>query len=1347
MKDTELRLPEAGDLVAGRYRIVRELGRGGYGIVYQASQEAIDREVAIKFLLPEVANDPNEVERFRREIFHASSLEHHHTVTLYDYGQSPNGLFYVVMEYLEGITLGDLLATQGKLTPYQAQVLLEQVLGSLDEAHQRQLVHRDLKPENIFIQQTGDGTMDCRVLDFGLSKFIGDPNSTLYRGPSLTAEGEVCGTPQYMSPEHAYGEAVGPPADIYALGLMLYEMLVGEPAFNGKAALDILLKQVKEPTPDLPEDLADSHLAAFVIRATKKPADQRFADAAEALQWLYLQPPPPPDEHPTAPPSPALVAPSSSHAAPTPPSMESLPFVTTELDAPPADPASPGSDDDTPSGFEPTIKQSALHRPDEPPQDDVNGFAHLSRTQATVLAEETLHDTPSVDRAAALERFELRAAQMPLIGRRESLSRLDTWLDENLHRGGFFALTADAGTGKTALLDTWSARLINRRRLHLLRGTQPRNAAPLAGVRRMLNALLDGDPAASADDLTTQKLRQLAQLVNTTDEVDPTSDGSVSSVVHSLTQLLTSLCRNQPILLIFDDLHHADPVTRRFFNHLLDVLSEQALPLGVLLTARHPNTIRDWKRIANAPFVHMELPDLGKKSLGDMLQRLFPTAEGLAKGILSLASGNPALLLHISRYLLESDLIVYHEGRDCWDLRDPSIPIEELVPLDLQQLIIQRANRYLQESHDEADLRSILHRAVLLGDEFDAQLLEDCLHDEGRDELASKCRSLLAQLTASGLMEELPARGRGHYGFARPLHRASLVRMVESIDDWRDFHQLVAHRLIDDGDDARPLESARIAHHLEAAGRPDKALPWWVRAARRAEAEYRYQDALQMLHRALRLHSNRDADPSVLASMRLRQGRLSRHVGELGPAEDALRVAVDHARRCEDTALRARATELLAEVILLQGRIDEALALLDIIDDLYNVLDDAAGKQRTSLTRADVDVFRGDYASARKRFEKTRLSSSAKSSTQAAITEVRSLIGLARCHYAGGRLARAAELADEAQRRAHRHDLRRLESAALVENAHIALLTDGVEASESLAHQALTLARRCHDALGQANAHLALGIALRRSTNVDRALFHSLRARELHESLGHLYGILKDILLSAELAWVQGEYERALILSEDACNLHRELGDQHGWALSTTFQALFLIELDQPARARSMIHQVLEIEGRDQLGLYEGTSLFYLGLAEEAEFAVDEALQYFAEAQRIATQQGHRELVSLTSAHLAMLRLVQGELDLARAELDLARREAEHLSNAYANIFVLLTCALIARLDGHPQALRSAMTQLRTYLSIPHAPTVRLTRRLELITTLLSRYSVTPHRRNLVQAIDDLLRDLDDLPH
>ncbi len=1277
-------LPAIGDLAVGRYRIVRELGRGGYGVVYHARQEAIDRDVAIKFLLPEVASDPTEVERFRREVFNASGLEHPHTITLYDYGKSPAGLFYVVMEYLDGRTLRQELGRRGAFSPVETRILAEQLLGSLDEAHRRQLVHRDLKPENIFLINVDRGEIESRILDFGLSKFVGDPHSTLYRGPSLTAEGEICGTPQYMSPEHAYGEDVNPPGDLYSLGLVLYEVLVGRPAFDGPSPLDILLKQVKHPLPEFPEPLRNTSLARFIRQATEKDAKDRFEDAGAALQWLYRHPSDGPAELP--------------HQKPT-----------RILKSAPLD----------------TVKDQTLAPPQAP-----DGVEPTPAVEATV-------EVPTLtSRHFALERFELRLAQMPLLGRRPSLAQLDAWLSTAQRTGGLFAITGDAGSGKTTLLDHWLDQLRTHHGITVLRGSHTRKSPMLSGIIEAFEPLLNKQPTEDTSPLSAERVQLLGRVFSETRSHDAQPE-QVSSAAIALSEALKDLARSEPILLILEDLQHADPVTIRLVEHLLTGLATSPGPLAMVVTARQSRTLKPFQDSPAANlFTHWKLPPLSEAHAGELLHRIFPCSTALSTGLLKLASGNPALLIHLCRFLLESKRVSLDEENGIWYLEDPSTPIEELVPLDLQQLVIQRADRYLRSSPDETALRSILHRVVLLGDRFDASLLKTCLRQERMTDLERNADELLKKLATSGLIRCLDPNTRT-YAFARPLHRASLVRMVESIDDWRAFHGWVADEQIARFQQGHPLATpAMIAEHLERAQRTTETMTWWLKAADRAETELRFRQALQFLRRAeTHLHASREVDPHLAGALRLQQGRLCRRVGEFGPAEDALREAIDHSHRSDDTEVRAHSLEILADVVLKQGRLDEAADLLEEVGSIYHVLLDVEGKRRIRLARADLATYRGQYGQARRLFQGLRTDLRETGNTPA---DVRCLLGLARCAYAGGDLLQSRDFADEALVLADQtHDFRAAASA-LIEAAHAALFTEGIEAAESLAHQALTLARREEDRLAEANAHLALGLTLRRSTHMDRAAFHASRARELHESLGHIYGVLKSVLLQAELAWLHGDVRKALLLAEDTTRLHTELGDRHGWALSTLFQALFTIELRRPSEARELIHDVLKMESEDGLGLYEPLGLFYLGLTYAADHQIEDALESFGESLAMAQRMGHRELTSLTAINLVRLQLTMGDVETARQELPIALQQAQILGHAYCNMFALIGSALLAHIDHDPARLEEYMRRLRTYINTPNSPEMRLPGRLREMRRLVDLHPLNPRRQAVADAIDDL---------
>ena len=254
-------------VVDGRYRIRERLGSGGMAAVYRAEDLQLGREVALKLLYPRFAEDASFVERFRREASAAAGLQHPNVVSVYDRGEW-DGTSYIAMEYVDGRTLRDLVRERGPMDPVQAIDCAIGVLRAARFAHRRGIIHRDLKPHNVLVDAEGR----AKVTDFGIAK----------AGASdMTETGSIMGTAQYMSPEQAQGMAVTPRSDLYAIGVLLYELLVGSPPFDGESAVSIALKQVSEPpvppgrlVPGVPPELD-----AVVLRALAKDPQDRFPDA------------------------------------------------------------------------------------------------------------------------------------------------------------------------------------------------------------------------------------------------------------------------------------------------------------------------------------------------------------------------------------------------------------------------------------------------------------------------------------------------------------------------------------------------------------------------------------------------------------------------------------------------------------------------------------------------------------------------------------------------------------------------------------------------------------------------------------------------------------------------------------------------------------------------------------------------------------------------------------------------------------------------------------------------------------------------------------------------------------
>ena len=238
--------PWIGKVLLGRYRPISVLGEGGMGKVYLAEQKmgTATRKVAIKTLHPELSGDPQLVARFHRESETVIELRHPNTIQFYDFGELDDGTLIIVMEYIEGKPLAKVLEEEGAIDPGRADKIIIQACGSLHEAHQRGIVHRDLKPENILLTNQGGQSDFVKVLDFGIAKRddAEDPNQA-----KLTKQGMVLGTPPYMSPEQFSGQQLDARSDIYSLGVMLYELLCGEPPFLAEEPWDVIRMHLEEP--------------------------------------------------------------------------------------------------------------------------------------------------------------------------------------------------------------------------------------------------------------------------------------------------------------------------------------------------------------------------------------------------------------------------------------------------------------------------------------------------------------------------------------------------------------------------------------------------------------------------------------------------------------------------------------------------------------------------------------------------------------------------------------------------------------------------------------------------------------------------------------------------------------------------------------------------------------------------------------------------------------------------------------------------------------------------------------------------------------------------------------------
>ena len=237
-----------GKVLAGKYRIDGFIKRGGMGAVYRGTHLMLDKPVAIKLIKPELVTSEDTVKRFQLEARAASQLDHPNIVTVYDLGRSDDGSLYIAMGSLNGKSLKEAVKAEGPFEPERAVDIARAIASALTLAHRNKIIHRDLKPQNIMLARDNEGHENPKLLDFGIAKTFETDS------PALTSTGMILGTPQYMSPEQAEGKSVDARADLYALGIILYEMLVGKVPFDSPSVPAILVKHLKEP-PQPPSSL------------------------------------------------------------------------------------------------------------------------------------------------------------------------------------------------------------------------------------------------------------------------------------------------------------------------------------------------------------------------------------------------------------------------------------------------------------------------------------------------------------------------------------------------------------------------------------------------------------------------------------------------------------------------------------------------------------------------------------------------------------------------------------------------------------------------------------------------------------------------------------------------------------------------------------------------------------------------------------------------------------------------------------------------------------------------------------------------------------------------------------
>ncbi|HKW11294.1 MAG TPA: protein kinase, partial [Gemmatimonadaceae bacterium] len=274
-----------GSIIAQRYHVVKLLGTGGMGRVYLAEHVKMGRRSAIKVLHPSMARDAEAISRFNREAANASRIDHPNVAAIYDFGETPDGLLYLAMQYIEGQTLTQIMRAQGALPPLRASDIVRQAAEGLHAAHAMGIVHRDLKPDNVMICTDADGLDGVKVVDFGIAK------STKEHAQGVTRSGVVMGTPEFMSPEQLAGEELDGRCDLYSLALITFNMLTGVAPFSGTSISALVAQRFQERPRTLAEMRPDvawpNEVQAVLDKALERDRELRYSSIREFAHALH----------------------------------------------------------------------------------------------------------------------------------------------------------------------------------------------------------------------------------------------------------------------------------------------------------------------------------------------------------------------------------------------------------------------------------------------------------------------------------------------------------------------------------------------------------------------------------------------------------------------------------------------------------------------------------------------------------------------------------------------------------------------------------------------------------------------------------------------------------------------------------------------------------------------------------------------------------------------------------------------------------------------------------------------------------------------------------------------------
>lgn len=1319
-------LPKPGEVLAGRFRVLELLGSGGFGTVYKAVQENVGREVAMKFLTPGVAKDPVNVERFRREAYHVSQLRHPNTITLYDYGQTEDGLIYMVMELLQGTSLASVIQDDGAMDWARAAHIFVQVLKSLSEAHQRGLVHRDLKPENIFLSELFGEQDYVKVLDFGVAKMTMTEDGDQNAEDKLTKAGRIFGTPMYMAPEQACAEPITPATDVYALGLLIFEMLTGLPPVTGRNRMDVIHKQIRDPVPELTRELEGTALGRFIRRATEKKPEARYNDASEMLEAfahtlraMNIVPRPRGSTFPEISVT-AIVPegldklidsdPDATALMPEVRSSPSMPALT------PAPAATPAPADETarhvlkiPAAAIPTSHSVVLEEIEPRDSSPTRPIPPPIPPKATQSQEQQrLRTLSEPGRPSSTPRYEL-----PLIGRDKDVMKLSGIVQEAVfaNSGHIVLLEGENGIGKSRMVHALRANLRNLG-IDVAVGFCRRRSLPMEALRE---ALAEHFQIASAERSVVEKtLRtELTRLGEYSDpEVErlvdffrPRGDeghmlpGSEEAGVlfAQLERMLVQLAQRRQWLLVIEDVQYADSATLAFLEYFAVTLRTQSVPFAVMLTYRpqerglNANLEESLRTILSnigAAYTRYVLRRLHGRDLSVLLDSILNLEPRLKERIGWLSQGVPLHTIQIVRYLQDEGNLVQKKGR--WGLKKGS-PREIDLPPDLMDLMRLRIEQATSRFAEKPSLKATLEWLAILGMRTPVDLLAKVLggNPKALDED-------LVSLRDQGIVRQALHQNLICVEFDNSLLREAILHDLSERWANRRLHLTAAERKVEFYQ-SRNMEVpfVEIAEHWRQAGETERYRETLFAAAKRSLQRQDLRGARDQFRELTVVLEEANDFNDVWAHAQLALAELAWKFGEFGLAEDRFKIAIQ--KRAAKGSELGRAYRGLGHLLLMQGRHKEAQEWYKAALDWAAKTNDLAGTAKALVGLSKIHLMTSDLRAEEHVSQQLirMLPSLPPGEISGKILLHLAEVSRRRGHLNKRRdyLIRARQEFDRVRHREGLSDALLALGNALMDPAMNA--PDRLNEAGRMFRQALEVKKALGDRTGVAEAYRNLGQLEIELGNFDAAIHLLNESHALHSALGtHYFAAAVQNALGVAFLFL-GDFNRAEENMRSCLNTFQRLGDQI--ASSHVLMNLGEVALNKGdiQGAQSMLREARRM--KESMGtswaVYDIRNhltmiSMWLGDFDEAERMLNETLQ-------TVDENGTGEDRAIARSLMGLLRCFQSRLQLAALELGRARADAEDLGIEKVSKFCQACAAFYAGLTETETTFQTLIAEVR----------------------------------------------------